>query len=291
MKSEDNGDRLAAALVENDRLRSENERLRKLLRVREVCPEIISASEMETLSPATPPLAADEKIRLFRSLFRGREDIYAVRWEGKNGKAGYSPAHIRRGWFASKAEARANREFLPLTDAVIRDHLSGKLTAGVYPLLKDETCWFLAADFDKTTWQDDTTAFLQTCSQSGVPAYLERSRSGGGAHVWIFFEQATTASLARKLGAAMLTRTMESRHQIGLDSYDRLFPNQDTMPQAVLATDRTPAPTRSSERRQQRISGDDFCPIPDQWSFSRWRKGSPLRKFTRSSVKLSAPAI
>jgi hypothetical protein len=191
MKSEDNGGRLAAALVENDRLRSENERLRKLLRVREVCPLVVSASEMETLSPVTPPLAADEKIRLFRSLFRGREDIYAVRWEGKNGKAGYSPAHIRRGWFASKTEARANREFLPLTDAVIRDHLSGKLTAGVYPLLKDETCWFLAADFDKTTWQEDTTAFLQTCSRFGVPAYLERSRSGGGAHVWIFFEQPT----------------------------------------------------------------------------------------------------
>ncbi len=101
MKSEDNGDRLAAALVENDRLRSENERLRKLLRVRELCPQIISASEMETLSSETPPLAADEKIRLFRSLFRGREDIYAVRWEGKSGKAGYSPAHIRRGWFGN----------------------------------------------------------------------------------------------------------------------------------------------------------------------------------------------
>jgi hypothetical protein len=93
MNSEDNGDRLAAALVENDRFRSE----RKLLGVREVCPQIISASEMETLSPATPSLSADEKIRLFRSLFRGREDIYALRWEGKNGKAGYSPAHMRKG--------------------------------------------------------------------------------------------------------------------------------------------------------------------------------------------------
>jgi hypothetical protein len=97
MKSEDNGDRLSAALVENDRLRSENERLRKLLRVREVCPLVVSASEMEALSPATPPLAADEKIRLFRSFFRGREDIYAVRWEGKNGKAGYSPSSYQEG--------------------------------------------------------------------------------------------------------------------------------------------------------------------------------------------------
>ncbi|MGA7879459.1 MAG: hypothetical protein WCD63_01185, partial [Terrimicrobiaceae bacterium] len=165
--------------------------------------------EMETLSPATPPLAADEKIRVFRSLFRGREDICAVRWEGKNGKAGYSPAHIRNGWFASKAEARANREFLPLTDAVIRDHLSGKLTAGVYPLLKDETCWFLAADFDKTTWQDDTTAFLQTCSQSGVPAYLERSRSGGGAHVWIFL------SLAKRLSIEKIHEVVREAERTG----------------------------------------------------------------------------
>jgi superfamily II DNA or RNA helicase len=279
MKSEDNGDRLAAALVENDRLRSENERLRKLLRVREVCPQVVSASEMETLSSETPPLAADEKIRLFRSLFRGREDIYAVRWEGKNGKAGYSPAHIRRGWFASKAEARANREFLPLTDAVIRDHLSGKLTAGVYPLLKDETCWFLAADFDKTTWQEDTTAFLQTCSQSGVPAYLERSRSGGGAHVWIFFEQATTASLARKLGAAMLTRTMERRHQIGLDSYDRLFPNQDTMPQGGFGN-LIALPLQRGPRNEGNsvFLGDDFCPILDQWSFLSLAKRLSIEK-------------
>src|SRR6476659_581390 len=110
MKSEDNGDRLAAALVENDRLRSENERLRKLLRVREVCPLGVSASKMETLSPATTPLAADEKIRFFCCLCRGRDDISPVRLEGINGKAGYSPAHIKKGLFASKAEARANRE-------------------------------------------------------------------------------------------------------------------------------------------------------------------------------------
>jgi hypothetical protein len=100
----------------------------------------------------------------------------------------------------------------------------------VCPLLKDETCWFLAADFDKTTWQDDALAFLEVCSQREIPAYLERSRSGLGAHVWIFFDRATSAPLARKLGVAMLTRTMERRHQIGLESYDRLFPNQDTMP-------------------------------------------------------------
>jgi hypothetical protein len=130
-----------------------------------------------------------------------------------------------------KLKLKRIANFCPLTDLAVRNHLSGKLTVGVYPLLKDETCWFLAADFDKTTWQNDALAFLEACSQREIPAYLERSRYGLGAHVWIFFERATSASLARKLGVALLTRAMERRHQIGLDSYDRLFPNQDTMPQ------------------------------------------------------------
>jgi hypothetical protein len=225
---------LAAALAEAGRLRCENERLRKLVRIRESCPQVILASQMDTIPPKASSLSADEKIRLFRSLFRGREDVYAVRWQGRNGKSGYAPACAKMAFVASESEWKANREFLPLTDTVVRYHLSGKLTAGVYPLLKDERCWFLAADFDKTTWRDDALAFQQTCTRAEIPAYLERSRSGRGAHVWIFFEQAVTASLARKLGAAMLTRTMERRHQIGLDSYDRFFPNQDTLPQGGL---------------------------------------------------------
>lgn len=123
---------------------------------------------------------------------------------------------------------------MPLTDEVIRKHLAGEITAGIYPLLSDETCWFLAVDFDKKTWQLDAAAFLATCHAMGVPAALERSRSGRGGHVWIFFESAIPAATARKLGCSLLTRTMECRHQVGLDSYDRLFPNQDTMPKGGL---------------------------------------------------------
>jgi hypothetical protein len=201
-----------------------------------------------------------------------------VRWEGENGKAGYSPAHIKKGWFVSKAEARANREFLPLTDAVIRDHLSGKLTAGVYPLLKDETCWFLAADFDKTTWQDDTTAFLKICSQSGVPAYLERSRSGGGGHVWIFSSR-RPPHLSPGSGCGDAHRTMENRHQIGLDSYDRLFPNQDTMPQGGFGN-LIALPLQRGPRNEGNsvFLGDDFCPILDQWSFLSLAKRLSIEK-------------
>ena len=125
---------------------------------------------------------------------------------------------------------RLTRKYRPLTDDVVREHLVGEHTVGLYPLLQDETCWLLAVDFDKKTWQQDAAAFLTNCRELEVPASLERSRSGNGGHVWIFFERAIPATTARKLGCVILTRTMESRHQIGLDSYDRFFPNQDTMP-------------------------------------------------------------
>jgi len=118
------------------------------------------------------------------------------------------------------------RKFIPLTDAVIESHLLGKDTVGVYALLPDETCWFLAADFDKKTWEYDSLAFLETCQGLNVPAALERSRSGKGGHIWIFFDRALPAITARKLGCVLLTRTMERRHQLGLDSYDRLSPTR-----------------------------------------------------------------
>ena len=157
--------------------------------------------------------------------------------------AGYVPAAVKD-WHAinrSRPEKRrrldhATRRFLPLTDAVIAGHFCGRETIGVYPLLPDETCWFLAVDFDKKTWAEDARAFLETCQALSVPAALERSRSGNGGHVWMFFDRALPAALARKLGCVLLTRAMERRHQLGLDSYDRLFPNQDTMPKAGFGT-------------------------------------------------------
>jgi hypothetical protein len=259
-------EQLAAALSEIARLRSENERLRKLLHIRTSCPEVVLASEMDAKAPNVSSFSSDEKSDC--SAVSSKDGRMCMRCDGRNGKAGYSPACAKRGLFASKVEARANREFLPLTDLVVRDHLSGKLTVGVYPLLKDETCWFLAADFDKTTWQDDALAFLEVCSQREIPAYLERSRSGLGAHVWIFFDRATSASLARKLGVAMLTRTMERRHQIGLDSYDRLFPNQDTMPQGGFGN-LIALPLQRGPRKEGNSVFIDrhFRPFPDQWRF------------------------
>lgn len=114
------------------------------------------------------------------------------------------------------------------------DNTGRNFVMGLYPMLLDETCFFLAADFDKTTWQQDAVAFLKTCQQMELPAALERSRSGKGAHVWLFFSEAIPTSLARKLGAHILTETMERHPDVGLDSYDRFFPNQDTLPRGGL---------------------------------------------------------
>jgi hypothetical protein len=202
----------------------------------------IAAGPMPTQRPAdsasiTSKLSTSEKITLFRSLFRGREDLYAQRWESPDGRAGYSP-RTERDWnaySAAKPEDRkridkATRKNIPLTNDAIHAHLAGKQTLGVYPLLLDETCWFLAVEFDKKTWKEDASAFLLTCRELNVPASPERSRSGNGAHIWFFFERPVPAGVARRLGSLLLTQTMERRHQVGLDSYDRFFPNQDTMP-------------------------------------------------------------
>ena len=187
------------------------------------------------------PVAA--KIALYRSLFRGRDDVYPRLFEScKTGKPGYSPACSNE-WVrevCDKPRLRCqdcpNRRFLPVTDEVIRQHLSGQdpsgrdFVMGLYPMLLDETCFFLAMDFDQGSWQEDVAAVLESCRQLALPAALERSRSGNGGHLWLFFEEAIPAVLARKLGAHLLTETLERRPEIGLASYDRFFPNQDTLP-------------------------------------------------------------
>lgn len=267
--------------AENQRLREENLHLRRLLAAHGIAVPP-SALEDDRLTQPQEPAAAETKeerarkrIALFRGLFRGREDVYARRWENPDGRHGYSPAALKD-WKAinsSKPEDRKKvdkdtRRFLPLTDTVIEDHLLGKDTVGIYPLLQDETCWFLAVDFDKKTWTEDSRAFLNSCRELNVPAALERSRSGNGAHAWIFFESALPATTARKLGCAILTRTMERRHQLGLDSYDRLFPNQDTMPKGgfgnLIALPLQFTPRRSGNS----IFVDaELRPYPDQWEF------------------------
>ncbi len=230
------------------------------------------------INDRSPPEA---KIALFRALFRGREDIYARRFESRtSGKSGYSPV-CGNEWLRGicekprvKCAACRYQQYLPITDAVIRRHLAGRddrgadFVAGVYPMLLDETCFFLAMDFDKSTWQDDSHAVLATCARIGLPAALERSRSGDGGHVWMFFESAVPASLARRLGAHILTETMEYRPEIGLESYDRFFPNQDTLPQGGFGNLIALPLQKEPRNRGNSVFVDaQSAPYADQWAF------------------------
>ena len=183
---------LKRANAECERLRQENADLRvQLGEPREVGAPIVGADFSLDQKKAQPSatVRADSrpelKVSLFRNLFRGRDDVYAVRWEGRNGRTGYSPAGIREWSQASlvgqgKKRSVRHSKLFPLTEEAIRDHLLGRQTIGVYPLLLDDTCWFAAVDFDKKTWETDSSAFLETCYGLRVPSALERSRSGNG---------------------------------------------------------------------------------------------------------------
>ncbi len=264
--------RVSELAVECARLQRENEELRRCLGMQTAAVESIPAIAQDpmpsrlagTLTNGSP---AASKVSLFRALFRGRDDVFAVRWIGKDGNAGYSPT-AHKDWSSLDAKGRPARTFLPLTDDDIIAHLTGRQTIGVYPLLSDETCWFLAADFDKTGWQDDAHSFLSVCIEWGVAAAIERSRSGRGGHVWIFFAEAIPAVLARKLGAAVLTRAMERRHQLGLDSYDRFLPNQDTMPKGGFGN-LIALPLQHAPRQEGNsvFLDENFVPFDDQWAF------------------------
>lgn len=275
--------KLRKALAECARLKEENARLQALLGISAEGGIHHTQETSHTITNSSP---TEDKVTLFRSLFRGREDLYPVRWEGKNGRSGYTPACAHE-WdkaLCGKPKIKCgdceNRKFLPVTDGVICDHLTGKHTIGVYPLLLDETCWFLAVDFDKTNWQDDVSVFLETCSKMDVPTALERSRSGRGGHVWIFFESPIPASTARKLGCAVLTRSMEKRPQVGIDSYDRFFPNQDTMPKGGFGNlIALPLQHEPRSNGNTLFLNKDFQPHEDQWHLL-----STIRKMSLEEV-------
>ena len=223
-------DRLARLESEKAELEANLNRQLSAQEVGDSPPPVSDAPVTNSSSPAA-------KIALFRSLFRGRDDVFPKRWENpKTGKAGDAPACANE-WaprICGKPKVKCgdfpHGAFLSVTDDVIEGHLRGYHTAGVYPLLMDETCWFLAVDFDKATWRDDSAALLQACAARGIPAALERSRSGQGGHVWIFFAEPVPASVARRLGAHLVTETMERNPDIGFSSYDRFFPSHDNMP-------------------------------------------------------------
>lgn len=228
-----------------------------------------------------------EKIKLFMSLFRGRDDVYAERWENsKKGTSGYAPACANE-WkpgICQKSKTKCvdckHKDYFVLDEKVIDAHLRGKdlrsndfrgqdkFIAGIYPMYLDETCYFLAIDFDDGEWQKDVTTLREVCSEFKIPITVERSRSGNGAHMWFFFESPIAASLARKFGSALLTYAMSKRHEITFKSYDRFFPNQDTMPKGGLGH-LIALPLQKAARKDNNsvFIDEHFQPFDDQWAF------------------------
>ena len=254
------------------RLRGENERLRTLLALAQRSQSIIAADERSHARARLPAAGVDsgsaaaQKLGLIRSLIRGREDVYALRWENaRTGKSGYAPV-VAGGWSGAQ---NGPKRYLPLTDEAVEHHLRGQDAIGIYPLLKGDRCWFLACDLDGKTWQLDALALIETGADKGVPVALERSRSGDGAHLWIFFAAPVAAAAARRLGALLLCEAMTKRAELDLASYDRLFPNQDFLPQKGFGN-LIALPLQGKCRASGTsvfLDPATLEPWPDQWAF------------------------
>lgn len=220
------------------------------------------------------PMTAAQKVALFRRLFAGRPDVYALRWENtRSGRTGYAPA-CRNEWLHGVCEKPRVRcgdctrqAFIPYSDEVVRAHLQGRLVAGVYPLLADDTCWFCAIDLDGPGWREDATTVVAASADLGVTMAVERSRSGNGAHAWVFFSEAVPAVQARRLAEAVITEASARRPGIGLSSYDRVFPSRDVAPRGgfgnliALPLQRAVRPAGCTVFLDHSLE-----PHPDQWA-------------------------
>lgn len=271
-------------LDENKRLRIENENYKEQLGL--ALPKFDSEiqSEIEIFSTQSEQFHSHEhvintsspqdKINLFMSLFRGREDVYAKKWQSKEGKSGYSPVCMNE-WSKGvcnkpriKCSDCTNKDYAILDSAAIDKHLRGKTVYGIYPLFPDETCCFLAMDFDDEGWQKDISTLRDICVKKNIPIAIERSQSGNGAHAWFFFSDRISASSARKFGTLLLTNAMIERHEIKFSSYDRLFPNQDTLPKGGFGN-LIALPLQANARKNNNsvFIDENFQPYDDQWSF------------------------
>ena len=255
---------------ELERLRAENARLSRLLELRGQdtvpAPEQLSAA-VAAPGSVTMSSPVEDKLALYADRFRARTDVYAVRWENaRTGGHGWMPA-VAGGW--RKGMDRKGAAYLPLTADVLGAHLVGDVFVGLYPLSTDNTCHFLAADFDGPAAMLDALAYCKAARARGVPAAVEISQSGRGAHVWVFFTSPIPAAVARGVGTALIHEAMVLRGSMDLRSYDRLFPNQDVLPEGGFGN-LIAAPLQGRRRKDGLTVFLDLAtlePYEDQWAF------------------------
>jgi superfamily II DNA or RNA helicase len=271
-------DELVAAIAREQALigRLERERDEAQARIRSLQAQLgTPAADVDRSVSSSPPSTAEEKVALFRSLFRGRDDVFPKLWvNARTDRKGYAPACSNE-WVRGvcekprvKCSECPNQAFIAVSDQVVLDHLQGRHVMGVYPLLPDDTCWFLAADFDEASWADDVAAFVETSRVVGLPPAVERSRSGNGAHVWFFFAGPVPAATARRMGCYLITETMSRRHQLAMASYDRFFPNQDVLPRGGFGNlIALPLQYEARERGNTVFVDDRLVPHADQWAY------------------------
>ncbi len=237
----------------------------------------------------------EQKIAIFKGLFRGRTDIFANRWQNKQGRSGYSVA-CNNEWVQGicnkprvKCQDCNHRQFTELNNQVIYSHLAGQQVAGLYPLMRDNTCYFLAADFDKGQWREEVKAMSKACQSFEVPHAIEISRSGNGAHLWIFFNEKAPAKEARLLGFGLLDKAMEFYPNLSFDSYDRLFPNQDILPEGGFGN-LIALPLQKEARMSGNSSfvDNDLNVIQDQWQYLAQMESISQNTLTKLLTQVSS---
>jgi hypothetical protein len=303
MSESDLLNRIVELEAQNFELLAENEKFRKILGLPQRCSipqETVPALDIpeqnnieETSSSSINKYSSpEEKIELFQSLFRGRTDVYAKRCYSKKHDSSYYVPACKNEWVKGlcdrarvKCKDCPNRDLLTLTKDVINSHLRnmdehGAGIVGIYSLLQDENCLFLAVDFDEEQWKEDITAFHSVCNTYNIPIAIERSRSGNGAHAWIFFEEPVSAVSARRLGNALLTKAMSVRHAIRFTSYDRMFPNQDFMPKGGFGN-LIALPLQGGARKNgnSEFVDEEFNSYSDQWAYL-----SSIRKMNSDEI-------